>query len=126
MVNYTVGDFLIRVKNAARADRTDLTVNSTKLVKAIAECLKTEGFLSEVSVNEGKLTAKIAISHKKPVLMDLTLISKPGLRVYRNIDELKLRKKGSSILILTTPKGIISNKKAIKENVGGEVIAEIW
>lgn len=126
MVNYTAGDFLIRVKNAARADRTDLTVNSTKLVKAIAECLKTEGFLSEVSVNEGKLTAKIAISHKKPVLMDLTLISKPGLRVYRNIDELKLRKKGSSILILTTPKGIISNKKAIKENVGGEVIAEIW
>jgi small subunit ribosomal protein S8 len=126
ITNYPAGDFLIRVKNSSMARRAELSLRSTKFIHAIANALKVEGYLSEVKLAEGTLTAKIAQSHKKPVLMDLRLISKPGLRVYRSIAELKSRKAGSSILILSTPKGIMSNKKAIKANIGGEVIAEIW
>ncbi len=126
ITNYPAGDFLIRVKNSSMAGRTELALQSTKFIYAIANSLKEEGILSEVKLEEGVITAKIAQSHKKPVLMDLRLISKPGLRVYRNIAELKSRKAGSSILILSTPKGIMSNKKAIKQNIGGEVIAEVW
>lgn len=126
ITNYSAGDFLIRVKNSSMAGKTNLSLQSTKFIYAIAKTLAEEGFLSEVNLKEGILTAKLTQAHKKPVLMDLRLVSKPGLRVYRNIKELKLRKAGSSILILSTPQGIMSHKKAIKSNLGGEVIAEIW
>jgi small subunit ribosomal protein S8 len=126
VTNYPAGDFLIRIKNSAMARRVDLSLSSTKFIYAISQCLKKEGILSEVKLNEGVLTVKISQWHKEPVLMDLKLVSKPGLRVYKSIDELKARKAGSSTLILSTPKGILSLKNAIKENVGGEVIVEIW
>jgi len=126
VTNYRAGDFLIRVKNACLAGRSELSVQSTKLVHAIAKCLEKEGYLNDVKLEKGLLTVKIAMSHKKPVLMDLRLISKPGLRIYSNVDEIKSRKAASSILILSTPKGIMSNKNAVKENIGGEVLAEIW
>ncbi len=124
--NYKVGDFLIRIKNSALAGRTDVVLANTKLIKSTAEALKKEGYLSEVEVKDSVITVKIAKSHKKPLLMDLKLISKPGLRVYKSVDEIKSRKQGSSILILSTPKGVMSGKSAIKENVGGEVIVEVW
>ncbi|SRR5258708_28792505 len=126
ITNYPGGDFLIRVKNSSMARKTELSLPSTKYIYAIANALKDEGFLSEVKLNEGILTVKIAQSHKEPVLVNLRLISKPGLRIYKSVDELKLRRQGSSILILSTPKGIMSGRKAIKSSVGGEVIAEIW
>lgn len=124
--NYRAGDFLIRVKNAGRAQNAEVSVPVTKMVRAIANSLKEEGYLTEVSEKDGILTVKLAISHKKPVLMDLKLVSTPGLRVYADIDKLKARKVRSSSLILTTPKGIMSQRKAIKQNTGGEVIAEVW
>ncbi len=124
--NYPAGDFLIRVKNSSMARRTELSLASTKFIYALAKNLKEEGFLGEIKLEKGILTAKIAQSHKKPVLMDLRLVSKPGLKIYKSISKLKSRKVESSILILSTPKGIMSNKKAIKQNIGGEVIAEIW
>ncbi len=124
--NYNGGDFLIRVKNASLAGRDELSLRNTKFILSIAQALKKEGFLSEATKEKDILTVKIAKSHKKPVLMNLKLVSKPGLRVYKSVDEIKSRKSGSSILILSTPKGVMSNKNAVKENVGGEVIAEIW
>ncbi len=124
--NYRVGDFLIRIKNLAMARKTELTIPSTKLIHALAICLKEEGFLSEVKVEEGIMSVKLAQAHKKPVLVDLRLVSKPGLRIYKTVDDIKIRKARASMLILSTPKGIVSGKKAIKENVGGEVIVEVW
>ncbi len=124
--NYRVGDFLIRIKNLAMARKIELTIPSTKLISALAKCLKEEGILSEVKLEKGEITVKIAQAHKKPVLVDLRLVSKPGLRIYKAVDEIKARKARASFLILSTPKGIMSSKKAIKENVGGEVIVEVW
>ncbi len=123
--NYRAGDFLIRLKNISMAGKDEFSVSSTKLIHALAICLKEEGFLQDIALADGILTVKVARAHKTSVLNDLRLISKPGLRIYRSVDELKLRKARSSTLILSTPKGIMSLAKAIKNNTGGEVIAEV-
>ena len=125
MINYPAGDFLIRIKNASLARRKEVVLKNTKLIKSIALALKKQGYLEEVKEEEGRLYVKLAYHKKKPVLLDLKLISRPGLRVYMDVNELeKIRK--PSIFILSTPKGIVSSYEAIKKRVGGEVIVEIW
>src|SRR5581483_9350739 len=115
--NYRIGDFLIRIKNASLAGHETVECQCTKLIKSVAEALKKEGFLESVKVKEGILTAKLAKANKKFVLTDIKLISRPGLRVYKNVSDLKNRKAGSSMIFLSTPKGILSNKDAVKQNV---------
>ena len=96
-----------------------------KQIIAIADALKKLGFLDIVKKEKGILTVSLAFKNKKPVIMNLRLISKPGLRIYMGVLEIE-KKKGPSTYLLTTPKGIISSKEAIKSRIGGEVIAEIW
>ncbi len=124
--NYRAGDFLIRLKNASMAGRDEVIVVNTKFILAIAKALKEEGFLQDVKSEKGVLTVKLARAHKESVISDLKLVSKPGLRVYKGVDDIKAKKTASSIWILSTPKGIMSSTKAKKQNMGGEVIAEIW
>jgi len=124
-LNYPVGDFLIRLKNAAMAERSVVSANKSKLNKAVAEALKKEGFLDEVKEEKDGLTVKLSFRKKEPVLLDVKLVSKPGLRIYMNVEEL-VAKKGPSVVILSTPLGVLSAKDAIKKKVGGEVIAEIF
>jgi small subunit ribosomal protein S8 len=123
--NYSVGDFLIRIKNAAMAKNKNVTITADKQVVAIAEALKKMGFLDEVKKDKGSLNVSLTFKNKRPLLMDLRLISKPGLRIYQDVSEIE-KKRGPSIFLITTPKGVISSRLAIKERVGGEVIAEIW
>jgi small subunit ribosomal protein S8 len=125
MVNYSVGDFLIRIKNAAMSGRQELEVQSTKFAESVAEALKREGILREVKRNGGTLSVRLAYRKKEPVMINLRLISSPGLRIYMSADEIAARNK-PSILILSTTKGVVSSKEAMKYGVGGEVIAEIW
>lgn len=126
MTQYHVGDSLIRFKNAAMARHKDLVVINTKYVKAVFEALKRAGWVREIEeVSARELKIHIAYMHKEPVVMNLKLVSSPGLHVYMNVDELKLRKK-STTLILSTPNGVMSSKEAIKSNNAGEVIVEIW
>jgi len=123
--NYEIGDFLIRIKNAARAGRRQVTMKETKLIKEVAKALKREGYLREVSSKGGQITVNLVYKNREPVLIDLRIVSKPGLRVYKDADELSERR-AASIYILTTPEGILSSKEAIKKRVGGEAIVEIW
>jgi small subunit ribosomal protein S8 len=127
MTNYSIGDFLIRIKNAALAGKKEVITPMIKINLSAAKVLKKLGYLSEVSTSEDKkeIICSLAFKHKKPLLMGLKLISRPGLRVYIGISEIENRKKPST-LILTTPKGIISSLEAKKERIGGEVIAEVW
>jgi len=125
VTNYSVGDFLIRIKNVAMAKNKEVTVTSNNQIVAVAEALKKMGFLDEVKKEKGILTARLTFKDKRPRLMDIKLISKPGLRVYMGVDELE-KKKSPSVLLVSTPKGVVSSLKAIKDRVGGEVIAEIW
>ena len=124
-INYPVGDFLIQLKNAAMARRREVVVDSTKIIKAVAAAMKEEGYLERVTMKEGKLTAILSYRKKEPVLINLKLVSRPGLRIYQDVDDLE-RFRGPSIFILTTPKGVISSRKAIKKRVGGEVIVQVW
>lgn len=123
-MNYPVGDFLIQVKNAARAKRKIVSVRSTKLIKAVADTLVKEGLLEDAKVTDGQLDASLTFRRKAPVLLDVTLVSKPGLRIYMNTSDLEKRR-APSILVISTPQGVMSSKEALKKRVGGEVIAEV-
>ncbi len=124
-VNYPVGDFLVRIKNAALADKREFSVQNTKLIKQVAEVMSKVGYLEKLKVEKNRLIIRLAYHKKEPLLLDIKLISKPGLRIYMGVDELE-KKRGSSIYILSTPKGVMASKEAIKKRLGGEVIAEIW
>jgi len=123
-INYPLGDFLIRLKNAAMAKNKSFEARPTKLITATAEALKKAGFLSEIKKSKEKTEFVLAFKHKRPVITDLKLVSKPGLRIYTDIWTLGKRKK-PSMLFISTPKGVLSSKEAIKQNTGGEVLVEI-
>lgn len=125
MTNYPIGDFLIRIGNAALAKSGEVRMPSTKFIHDVAKALEKSGYLSEVKKEKGIIVVKLAIKRKEPVIMRLKLVSRPGLRIYLGADELG-KKRGPSKFLLTTPKGIMMSDAAIKNHLGGEVIAEIW
>jgi len=123
--NYPVGDFLIRIKNAAQAKNREVADSLTGKKLAIAKALEAADFIEDVKSKDGVLSLSLKFSHKSPVLMDLRLVSKPGRRVYYKLSDLEA-KRGPSIFLVSTPKGILTTKEAKKVGMGGEIIAEIW
>lgn len=123
-VNYPIGDFLIRIKNAVLARNHQIKVRRSKLIENTAKVLVNEGYLEDVSIENGQLTVRLAYRKKEPVILGLKLVSTPGLRVYRGTVELE-KEKGPSIFIISTPSGVMTSRQAIKKHLGGEVIAEI-
>ncbi len=131
MNNYSVADFIIRIKNAVAANRRTVEFNYSKLTKAMAELLVAEGFLKKVTedVVEGKKTLRgeIAFVKKMPVFTDVTIISRPSLRVYADVRQLeKEGKRGLGILVVSTSKGLMTGKEALKMGVGGELLFKVW
>ena len=127
MTNYPVGDYLIRIKNAARAGRREVVVKNARFVESVGKALVKAKILESVEASEGVLTSRLAYHKKAPTLLDLKLVSKPGLRIYMGLDELSTRKRrNASRLLLSTPEGILNSDEARKKGVGGEVIAEVW
>lgn len=124
MTNYQIGDFLIRLKNASMANIKAIVFPKTKLVLGVAETLKAEKFLDTVTVNDKEIKVTLSIFGKKPVLSNVTIISRPGLRIYMNVDEIEAIKT-PEVYIISTPKGVMSGKMAKKQRVGGEVIAKV-
>ena len=123
--NYPVGDFLIRIKNAAQAKNREVRDTSSKKKVAVAKALEKAGLIEEVKSKGGILNLSLKFSHKSPVLMDIKLVSKPGKRVYFKLSDIEA-KRGPSIFLISTPKGILTTKEAKKIGSGGEIIAEIW
>lgn len=116
---------MIRLKNAALAGNKEFEIDKTQLIKSACSALEKMGFLENFKEKDGRLRVSLSFKNKKPVILGLKLVSKPGLRIYKGADELaKIRK--PSILLISTPKGLLSSYEAIKQRVGGEVIAEIW
>jgi small subunit ribosomal protein S8 len=124
MTNYPVGDFLIRVKNVMLARKHTFSMPKTGLIKNVANALKRMGYLSEISENKGLLEVQLAYKSKEPILSNIKIISRPGLRVYKSARELASLK-GPTTLLISTPQGVLSTKEALKKNVGGEIIAEV-
>ena len=126
-----IADMLTRIRNANANKQDSVLVPQSKTKLAIAEILKNEGFITDYkSVGENKvnmieITLKNGPNGEK-VIQGLKRISKPGLRIYANSEELPKVLNGLGIAIISTSKGIITDKNARKLNVGGEVIAYVW
>jgi small subunit ribosomal protein S8 len=119
-----MGDFLIKIKNAAMAKNKEVKVIPNNKILALAEALKKMGYLDNVKKEKDSLTLSLTFKNKQPLLQNIKLVSKPGLRVYKSILEIE-KKKSPSLYLISSPKGIISSKEAIKLRTGGEIIAEI-
>ena len=130
MVTDTIADMLTRIRNANQMKYNNVAVLNTKMTREIASILKEEGYISEYAVNEETkmldLSLKYGDNKKERVITGLKRISKPGLRVYAGKDELPTVLNGLGIAIISTSKGIMTDKEARKLSLGGEVIAYIW
>ena len=129
-VNDTIADMLTRIRNANQMKYSNVDVINTKMTREIAAILKEEGYISEFAENaENKMLTlglKYADNKKERVIIGLKRISKPGLRVYVKHDELPRVLNGLGIAIISTSKGIMTDKKARENGLGGEVLAYIW
>lgn len=126
-----IADMLTRVRNALAANKETVEVPSSNMKKAIADILLKEGYVSGVEFKEDGYNGKLVITlkyvgKKKPVINSLKRVSRPGLRVYSDVETMPKVMDGLGIAILSTNKGILTDKQAKAANVGGEVLCYIW
>ena len=126
-----IADMLTRVRNALAANKEKVEIPSSNMKKAIANIMLDEGYISDVKYEEDGYNGKLVISlkyvgKKKPVINGLKRVSRPGLRVYSDVDTMPKVMDGLGIAILSTNKGIMTGKQAKAQNVGGEVLCYIW
>ncbi|MDR1493735.1 MAG: 30S ribosomal protein S8 [Planctomycetaceae bacterium] len=133
MMTDTIADMLTRIRNAVRVEHTHVDIPHSKLKFGVADVLKREGYIwdFEVTTPENEKSPIIRIQLKygpngERVIQHVKRISKPGRRVYQRANFLKPVLNGLGINILSTNKGVISDREARQSNVGGEVICEIW
>ncbi len=126
-----IADMLTRIRNAASSKHETVDIPASNIKKAIADILLEEGYISGVKlIDDGKqgiirITLKYT-ANKRNVISGIKRISKPGLRVYTGKNEIPKVLGGLGIALLSTPKGIMTDKKARQEGVGGEVLAFVW
>ena len=122
-----IADMLTRIRNKNQNRDKLVSMPTSKMKEQIAKILKEEGFIEEFVIEDKTLTLTLKYANNKErVITGLKRISKPGLRVYAKADEIPTVLNGLGIAIISTPMGVITDKEARKNNVGGEVIAYIW
>ena len=124
-----IADMLTRIRNAQMAEKVAVAMPSSKLKVAIAGVLKDEGYIDEFAVrdNAGKAELHIALKYYagRPVIERIERISKPGLRVYKGKDDLPRVMNGLGVAIVSTPKGVMTDRRARAANMGGEVLCVV-
>lgn len=126
MMNDKVGDLLIRIKNGYMARLKEVNSPYSKLSTSICQLLKEEEFIEGFEKGERDIKITLKYENRKPVLTNVKRISKPGKRVYKGSKLIPRVYNGLGCAVISTPKGIMSDKKARKEGVGGEVMAYVW
>ncbi len=126
-----IADMLTRIRNANSAKHETVDVPASNLKKAIAQILLEEGYIKSFQIADDGTQGVIRITlkylgNKEKVISGLRRVSKPGLRVYAGAEELPQVLRGLGIAIISTSKGVMTDKKARKEHVGGEVLAFVW
>ncbi len=125
-----IADMLTRIRNAASTNHPTVDVPASNVKKAIAEILLNEGYITRFEVIEDNMQDMIRITlkyaAKKSVISGIKRISKPGLRVYANVENLPKVLGGIGIAVISTSQGIMTDKTARKNGVGGEVLAYVW
>ncbi len=131
VVTDTIADMLTRIRNANSMRYTEVKVPASKLKLELARILKEEGFIKDYKVLDENVQGTILLTlkygpKKERVITGLKRISKPGLRVYAKAEEVPKVLNGLGIAVISTSKGIMTDKEARKQNLGGEVLAYIW
>ena len=131
IMNDPIADMLTRIRNAQVARHEIVTMPASNMKKAIAEILLDEGYIKSFDFVDDGVQGEIKVGlkyaqGKQPVIKGLKRISKPGLRVYAKNDELPRVLGGLGVAIISTSKGVMSDKRARENKVGGEVLAYIW
>ena len=126
-----IADMLTRIRNANQMRYLEVEVPASNIKTEIARILKEEGFISDYKIKKNDVQDVIVLNlkygqHKERVITGLKRISKPGLRVYAKTNEIPKVLNGLGIAIVSTSKGLMTDKKARKEQLGGEVLAYIW
>lgn len=126
-----ISDLLLRIRNATRAKKDEVKVNTSKFVLNILNILKDEGYIQDyktVEIENNKKETTVILKYKNNVssISGLKQISKPGLRIYSEAKKLPRVLNGLGIAIISTNMGLMTDKNARKNNIGGEVIAYIW
>ena len=127
----TIADLLTRIRNANSAKHETVEIPSSNMKKAIVEILFEEGYIDKFVVSEDEKQGMIKVflkyvEGKKPAITGLKRVSKPGLRIYSDVENMPKVMKGLGIALISTSKGIMTDRRARKENVGGEVLAFVW
>lgn len=126
-----IADMLTRIRNAVQRNHSDVVMPSSKEKASIAEILRSEGYIDNYDIlaepgTVPKLRIRLKYDGRQPVITALRRVSKPGRRVYTRRRDIPWVLSGMGIAILTTPKGIMTDKRARQENVGGEVLCYVW
>ena len=126
----TIADMLTRIRNANSARHESVDVPASNMKKAIAQILLDEGYIKNYQVIEdgkqGIIRIALKYAGKEKVISGIKRVSKPGLRIYKSAEELPRVLKGLGIAIVSTSHGVMTDKQARKENVGGEILAFVW
>lgn len=124
-----IADMLTRIRNAQQAQKSSVAMPSSKLKVAIARVLKSEGYIDDFAVNENAGKAELALSLKyyagRPVIERIERVSRPGLRVYKGSDDLPRVMNGLGVAIVSTPKGVMTDRAARAARAGGEVLCVV-
>lgn len=131
MMTDPIADLLTRIRNAARVERPFVDMPASKLKVHICEALQREGFIWDFEVIESSPAKTLRVNLKygpngEQVIQHIERISKPGCRVYCAVSEMKDVRQGTGISILSTSKGVLSNREARKQGVGGELVCQVW
>ena len=131
VINDPIADMLTRIRNAQVARHDTVTMPASNMKKSIAKLMQNEGFIKSYEVIDDGLQGEIRITlkyldKKQPVIVGLKRISKPGLRVYASCEDLPKVLGGLGVAIISTSKGVMTDRMARKENLGGEVLCYSW
>lgn len=124
-----ISDMLTRIRNAQRADKASVSMPSSKLKVAIAQVLKDEGYVEEFAVraedNKPVLDIQLKYYAGRPVIERIERVSRPGLRIYKGSNDIPKVMNGLGVAIVSTPKGVMTDRTARASNVGGEVLCVV-
>jgi small subunit ribosomal protein S8 len=132
MIMDPIADLLTRIRNANMKLKEKVDIPTSKMKEGIARILKDEGFISNYKVlyNEGRQgTLRVTLKYtptKEPVLKGLKRVSKPGLRVYRGYEDMPRIRAGLGVNVLSTSKGLLTDRQAKEAKVGGEILCQVW
>lgn len=132
MMTDPIADLLTRIRNGVQVERSSVDVPFSKIKLSIVEALQREGFVWDYEVIEGESAGRTLRVNLKygpngeHVIQHIERVSKPGCRVYCSVADMKDVRQGTGIAVLTTSKGVLSNREARKQGVGGELVCQVW